>query len=403
MLDYYDALKQLSQQVSLRRTKKVDLPLLECEGHYLAQDILAQYDAPQFDNSAMDGYALCLHDSDTYTVVARIAAGDVAKHVQLEPGQACRIFTGAPVPAGSDTVIMQEHTELNGSALRCTKAIAANQNIRRRGEDVRMSQTILSKGTQLSAGAIGLAASQGYAHLPVHAPLRVTVFSSGNELLDPATHQGPLPEGHIFNSNRYQTMALLKGLPCQLMDGGILPDNLEASKECLLEASQQSDLIITSGGVSVGEEDHLKNALEQIGKLTQWKLLIKPGKPFAWGEIGDCYVLMLPGNPVSAFVTFTILVKIAIKVIAGLPLQENPLAMLGALKAKANFTLHKTQERREFLRGYMGVNEQGEFVVTAYTSQGSHRLSVFSTANCLVEFKPKTPIMAGESVTVFPL
>lgn len=403
MLDFYKAFDQLLAQVSQRQTEVIEMPLADCFGHYLAHEVQVEYDSPQFDNSAMDGYALSLHDSDTYTIVARIAAGDKASPVQLQPGQACRIFTGAPTPAGCDTVIMQEHTEVSGTELRCLKPIKADQNIRRQAEDLKRGDMLLPKGMYINAGVIGLAASQGYTQLPVHRKLRVSVFSSGNELVDATKLEGRLPEGHIFDSNRYQTVALLKNLACEVVEQGCLPDNLEITKARLQEAASKSDLIITSGGVSVGEEDHLKNALEQLGQLTHWKLLLKPGKPFAWGEIGNTYVMMLPGNPVASFVTFSVLVKPAIQRILGREDLGGAVQTLGALVAKTTFARNKPQERREFLRAHMGLDEQGELVVTIMARQGSHMLSAAAAANCLVEFEPETTIAVGDKVSVYPL
>lgn len=403
MLDFYKAFEQLLEQVSQRQTAIIELPLSESYGHYLARDVIVEYDSPQFDNSAMDGYALALHDSDTYTVVARIAAGDAASAVQLKPGQACRIFTGAPIPAGCDTVVMQEWTEVEGTQLRCTKPVKANDNIRRQAEDLARGQVLLNKGLFVNAAVIGLAASQGYTHLPVHKKLRVAVFSSGNELVDPAKHEGRLAEGHIFDSNRYQTIGLLQGVACEVVEHGCLPDNLEMTKARLREAAKQSDVIITSGGVSVGEEDHLKNALEQLGQLTHWKLLIKPGKPFAWGEIGQTFVMMLPGNPVASFVTFSMLVKPAMQRMLGRESLSCASKTLGAITAKADFARPKPQQRREFLRGLMSLNEQGELVVVTHTNQGSHMLSACAVANCLVDWPPESTIALGDTVRVYPL
>ena len=403
MLDFYKAFEQLMQQVSQRPTAIVDMPLAESFDHYLARDVLVEYDSPQFDNSAMDGYALALHDSDTYMVVARIAAGDAASSVHFQPGQACRIFTGAPIPAGCDTVVMQEHVELEGTQLRCLEPVKPNANIRRQAEDLARGQVLLNKGLLVNAAVIGLAASQGYTHLPVHKKLRVAVFSSGNELLDPATLEGRLPEGHIFDSNRYQTIALLQGLACEVVEHGCLPDNLDMTKARLQEAAKHCDLIITSGGVSVGEEDHLKNAVEQLGKLTHWKLLIKPGKPFAWGEIGNTMVMMLPGNPVASFVTFSMLVKPAIQRLIGRADLGSAEQTLGALVAQANFARPKPQVRREFLRAILSLDEQGELIASTHTNQGSHMLSACAVANCLVDFEPESTIAIGDKVRVYPL
>ena len=317
MLDYPLALEQLLAEALTRRTAVAERSLIDSRGHYLAQAISAQHDMPQFDNSAMDGYALCLHDSEeqsSYHLIGRIAAGDSAEPIQLQLGQAARIFTGAPIPHGCNAVIPQENTQTTGDELVCLKAPKINDNIRRRGEDFAFGTEILPQGHLLTPAAIGLAAGQGYAALPVHRPLRVTVFSSGNELLEPSQ---ALHSGAIYDANRYQLITWLTALHCEVRDGGILPDDLVRTAEQLQQASSNSDLIITSGGASVGEEDHLKAAITRIGKLTQWKLAIKPGKPFAWGEIGHARVMMLPGNPVATFVTFKMLVEPSLRVMMG--------------------------------------------------------------------------------------
>ena len=400
MLDYHTALEQLLAEATLHRTDLIRVPLIKSRGHYLAHDLSAQHDMPQFDNSAMDGYALCLNTSDEqlrYHLIGRIAAGDTAEPFQLQSGQAVRIFTGAPIPQGCNAVIPQENTETSSDELICLKPQKINGNIRRRGEDFAVGTTILPKGLLLTPAAIGLAAGQGYAELPVHRRLRVTVFSSGNELLEPAQS---LHSGAIYDANRYQLMTWLTALNCDVTDGGILPDDLAHTTERLQQACDSSDLIITSGGASVGEEDHLKAAITQIGTLTQWKLAIKPGKPFAWGEIGHARVMMLPGNPVATFVTFKMLVEPSLRVMMGAHPNK---AWAEPIMARANFSASKADSRREFLRGVLWHDSDGVAHVDRMSNQGSHMLSACVQANCLIEVDAGVLVEQGQMLPIHNL
>ena len=397
MLDYHTALEQLLDEAHARRTPITSAALITSHGHYLAQEIAAQHDMPQFDNSAMDGYALCLHPSSEllhYQRVGRIAAGESAEPFALQSGQAIRIFTGAPIPQGCNAVIAQENTEISGDELLCLKPVQLGENIRRRGEDFAVGTAILPQGLLLTPAAIGLAAGQGYAELPVHRRLRVTVFSSGNELLEPAQ---TLHSGAIYDANRYQLITWLKALNCEVSDGGILPDDLARTREQLQQVSTGSDLILTSGGASVGEEDHLKAAIADIGTLTQWKLAIKPGKPFAWGQINDTRIMMLPGNPVATFVTFKMLVEPSLRVMMGAhPTQ----ALAEPIMAHANFSAKKADSRREFLRGILWHDANGLAHVDRLNNQGSHMLSACVQANCLIEVAAEVLVQEGQMLPV---
>ena len=397
MLDYHLALEQLLAEALTRRTAITERALIDSRQYYLAQAISAQHDMPQFDNSAMDGYALCLNETPenlNYTLCGRIAAGDSAEPIQLQSGQAVRIFTGAPIPQGCNAVIPQENTSASDDELLCLKAPKLGDNIRRRGEDFAQGTEILPQGHLLTPAAIGLAAGQGYAALPVHQRLRVTVFSSGNELLEPSQ---PLHSGAIYDANRYQLITWLEALNCEVRDGGILPDDLAHTAKQLLQASAHNDLIITSGGASVGEEDHLKAAISHIGTLTQWKLAIKPGKPFAWGNIGSTAVMMLPGNPVATFVTFKMLVEPSLRVMMG----AHPNAALPApIHAQANFSTQKADGRREFLRGILWHDAHGVAHVDRMSNQGSHMLSACVQANCLIEVAAGVLVEQGQLLPV---
>ena len=401
MLDYRTALNQLLSAVAERRTMIHATPLREASARILAENMYAQYDSPQFDNSAMDGYALCTNEATMqteFTVIGRIAAGDDASDFELNMGQAVRIFTGAPIPVGANTVIAQEHTEVKGDVLHCTRPPQFGQHIRRRGEDIRAHDALLHAGQMLSPAAIGLAASQGHAHVPTHSALRVTVFSSGNELREPSTEG--LVGGDIFDANRYQLLTWLQQLGCTVTDGGILPDHRATTETCLQAAAATSDLILTSGGVSVGEEDHLKAALENLGELVQWKLLLKPGKPFAWGRLSNTTVMMLPGNPVSTFVTFKMLIEPAVRVLMGMPLAQ---AQPHAMTARADFTQAQSEFRREFLRGVMHTDEHGAVHVQKLANQGSHMLSACVAANALIEIPPQVQVNVGDVLNIYPI
>lgn len=395
MLDYHQALAELLAQLSPASTIK-SLPLLAANQCVLAEDILTQYDSPLFDNSAMDGYAIAGNDCQTWRLVDRIAAGDTAEGITLQAGEAVRIFTGAPTPQGCTAVIIQENAQLNDGILTTGDKVKTKQNIRQQAEELKKGGILIKANTKLSPPLLALAASQGYASLPVFSPLNITVFSTGNELINP---NETLQSGKIYDANRYLLISWLMSLGHTIKDGGILPDNQAQTEQALQQAVSQADVIITSGGVSVGEEDHLKAALEQLGKLVLWKLAIKPGKPFAWGEIADTKVFMLPGNPVSSLVTFQQLALPALRVLAGEPVTT---AMPSSLQAKAGFTTKKIQCRREFLRVSLITDEQG-YTAKLLTNQGSAMLATFAQANALAEIPPNTLIQEGDLLTLYPL
>lgn len=292
---------------NLRDRNAAFLPLLQTRGRILAKDQIASVDVPPWDNSAMDGYALCSTDlqiGHSLPVSQTIPAGKFPQ--PLLAGTAARIFTGAPIPAGADSVEMQENTRAEKEGVVFLQTVKTAANIRRRGEDIAKGSVIVSHGTLLGPAHLGLLASVGIASVPVQKSLRVAVVSTGDELAEPGTL---LQEGQIYNSNRYLLISLLQQLDCEVIDGGIIGDNLAATQQRLLQLSEQSDVIISSGGVSVGDEDHVKQAVENIGALDLWKISVKPGKPLAFGHIKETTFFGLPGNPVSAFVTFLLFVK----------------------------------------------------------------------------------------------
>jgi len=354
LLSLDDALPQLLAQAHAL-TAKQSVSTFDADGRVLAQDVTAALQVPPQDNSSMDGYAVrvadCAQTGAVLRVTQRIPAG--THGTQLNAGEAARIFTGAPIPPGADAVVMQEDCEaLDDDQVKVNKAVLAGQWIRRSGEDVTRGATVLSQGTRLTPAELGLAASIGLAHLQVSVRPRVALFSTGDELVMPGDiAPEAMPAGAIYNSNRFFLRAMLQRLGCEVTDLGIVPDKREATIAALRDAALHHDLILTSGGVSVGEEDHIKPAVESLGELNLWQLAIKPGKPFAYGKVsreatGDaCHFMGLPGNPVSSFVTFLLLVRPFV-----LALQGATKTDIARTEMTAHFDWPRADKRREFLR-----------------------------------------------------
>lgn len=323
----------------------------DADGRVLAQDVVSALQVPPEDNSAMDGYAVrsteLADEGVVLKVSQRIPAGSAGS--TLEPGTVARIFTGAPIPAGADAVVMQEDCQPlpdREGFVRIQQIPRPGQWIRRAGEDVMRGATVLSKGERLTPAALGLAASIGMDVLQVAARPRVALFSTGDELVMPGeVAPEQMRPGAIYNSNRFFLRALLLRLGCEVSDLGIVPDQREATLAALRNASQNHDLILTSGGVSVGEEDHIKPAVQQLGSLDLWQIAMKPGKPFAYGRVGSAHFMGLPGNPVSSFLTFLLLVQPFL-----LRLQGVVDVAPRSIAVPAHFTLAKGDRRREFLR-----------------------------------------------------
>jgi molybdopterin molybdotransferase len=325
------------------------LSTFDALGHVLRQDVRSTLDVPPQDNTSMDGYAMRCADVPTagvlLPVTQRIPAGVVGQ--PLQPGTAARIFTGAQVPLGADAVVMQEQCEAVGEGVRINAVPMPGQWIRRRGEDVRSDSVVLTSGARLTPQALGLAATVGAASLPVTRRPRVALFSTGDELVMPGE---PLQPGAIYNSNRYTLRAAIQAMGCECTDLGIVPDRLDATRDALRRAAQGNDLIVTSGGVSVGEEDHLRPAVEAEGRIELWQIAIKPGKPLAFGEVrrGDgsaAHIIGLPGNPVSSFLTFLLMVRpVLLRLQGATGLEPRRTAL------RADFDWPKADKRREFLR-----------------------------------------------------
>lgn len=308
MLSVEQAVARLREQARLL-TGLRSTPLADALGRVLARDITASIDVPPADNSAMDGYALRHADwpgpSQSLPLSQRIPAG--IRPPTLEQGTAARIFTGAEVPPGADTVVMQEHCRPGDSdSVFIERCPEPGANIRRLGQDIRAGQTVLEAGRRLDAQALGLVASLGMAELDAYRPLRVAVISNGSELVEPGQ---PVQPGQIYNSNRYMLAGLVQGWGFELCDYGIAPDDAGAIRQLFRRAADETDVVVSSGGVSVGEEDHIKSVVEELGGIDLWKVAIKPGKPFAFGRIGDTPFLGLPGNPSSVLVTCLVIAR----------------------------------------------------------------------------------------------
>ena len=364
-------------------------------GRILAAAQFSGVTVPPFDNSAMDGYAVRMLDLalPRLRISQRIPAGSVGQ--PLEAGAAARIFTGAAIPEHCDAVVMQENCTAENDEITINKAPKSGENIRRAGEDIVAGAEILPAGIRLRPQEMGLAASCGLARLPVYRKLRVATFFTGDEIVMPGQ---ALQAGQIYNSNRFVLTGFLESMGCQVIDLGIIPDNFDATVLALKTAAAQADLILTSGGVSVGEEDHVKAAVEKIGKIDLWKIAVKPGKPLAFGTAAGTPFIGLPGNPVSAFVTFCIFVRpylLRSQGVAQLAMPCYPLC--------AAFDWRKPDmKRREFLRARMEFDENGNPLARIFPHQGSGVLTSCTWADGLIEVPPATAIQRGESVKFIP-
>jgi molybdopterin molybdotransferase len=366
-------------------------------GRVLVEGVRSALDVPPADNTSMDGYALrCADVASPGTLLPisqRIPAGVVG--APLQAGTAARIFTGAQVPAGADAVVMQELCDVQGDAVRVNTVPTSGQWIRRRGEDVQRGAEVLAAGVRLTPQALGLAAAVGAASLRVARRPRVALFSTGDELVMPGE---PLKPGAIYNSNRYTLRGLIQALGCECRDLGIVPDRLDATRAALREAAEGNDLIVTSGGVSVGEEDHLRPAVQAEGRLDLWQVAIKPGKPLAFGEVrcsdaSAALFIGLPGNPVSSFITFLLVVRPVLLRLQG----AADLAPRG-IKMRADFDWPRPDKRREFLR--VRRNDRGG--LDLFPNQSSGVLTSAVWADGVVDTPAGQPIVAGEAVTYLP-
>ena len=395
MLSFEQALEKLlaaAQPVEEVRS----LPLTATAGRILALAQQSTVAVPPLANSAMDGYAVRAADVTAagvcLPVSQRIPAGTVG--TTLQPGTAARIFTGAPVPHGADAVVMQEHCEHGDNGVVINYVPRPGENVRPAGEDIELGREILKAGIKLRPQDIALAAAAGLAELPVRRRLRVGVFFTGDELVQPGE---PLPPGAIYNSNRYALRALLEGLGCEVRDLGTVPDQLDATRAALRQAAADNDLIITCGGVSVGEEDHVRPAVEAEGRLDMWQVATKPGKPLTFGEVrrpdGKAWFIGLPGNPVSAIVTFMMTVRPFV-----LRLQGVEKVMPQVLTLPAEFDWPRPDARREFLRARL--NEAGG--VELFPNQGAGVQTSLVWSNGIVDNPPGQAVKRGDPVRFIP-
>ena len=366
---------------------------MRANGRVLAAAQTSTLNVPERDNTQMDGYAVrasdCASGAASLPVSQRIAAGHVGQ--PLQPGTAARIFTGALMPEGADCVVMQEQCTVADGVVTVKHVPHAGEWVRRQGEDIRAGSVILEAGRRLRSQEMGLAASVGLAQLPVLRKLRVAVFFTGDELAMPGE---PLAPGAVYNSNRFTLRGLLENLGCEITDLGIVPDSLEATRAVLRQAAHGNDLIITSGGVSVGEEDHIKPAVEAEGRLNMWQIAVKPGKPLAFGEVKEAFFVGLPGNPVSSFVTFLLFVRPFILRLQGVAGDLAP----RSYALPAAFERLKADKRNEFLRAK--VNDGGELELFANQSSGVLTSTVWGDG--LIDCPPGLSIARGDKLRFIP-
>ncbi|HBC3560732.1 bifunctional molybdopterin-guanine dinucleotide biosynthesis adaptor protein MobB/molybdopterin molybdotransferase MoeA [Vibrio cholerae] len=388
--------KILSLISPLAETESVAIQ--ECYQRVLAREVFSPINVPAYRNSAMDGYALRSDDleRDSYRVVAEVLAGShYPKTVAL--GEAVKIMTGAPMPQGADTVVMREQATQNGELVSFAGAkIKAGQNVRQAGEDLAQGQAVFSTGQRLLSPEMGMLASLGFAHADVFRSLKVAIFSTGDEVQAPG---GDIEPNSIFDSNRFTLTGLLKRLGCQVIDLGIIEDDEAKMMQVLEQAAKQADMVITSGGVSVGDADFIKSALEKLGHIDFWRINMRPGRPLAFGQIAGKPFFGLPGNPVAVMVSFINFVEPALRKMQGeqgwQPLKVNAIALED---------LRSRQGRTEFSRGVYAFNAQGQLTVRTTGKQGSGILRSMSEANCLIEIAPAIDtVKVGESVTIIPL
>jgi molybdopterin molybdotransferase len=370
---------------------------VEANGRVLAGDLVADRDVPRHDNSAMDGYAVRTRDIGPEEVSwlpvdQQIPAGHLGS--ELAPGSAARILTGAPIPSGADAVVKQEVCSLRNGRVGIPLNVQQGANIRPRGEDIRSATVVLGQGMRLGPPEIAIAAALGLTQLPVFRKPRVAVLSTGTEVVEPGH---PIGEGQIYDSNRYALIALIKAVGCDAIDCGHLPDDLGLTRQGMLAACNGADLVLTSGGVSVGDEDHVRHAIEAEGTLHAWRIAIKPGKPVAFGSIAETPVIGLPGNPGAAFVTFLMLVRPFLKCMQG----HQPTRREG-FRMAAGFAVSSSRTRRRYLRARVDLDDAGVPRVVLSDKQGSAILTTLSWADGLADIPEGETVEPGQLVNFLP-
>ncbi|MCC5826547.1 gephyrin-like molybdotransferase Glp [Alkalimonas sp.] len=395
LMPVQDALDAMLSQVSPLAGVE-HLGLVAALGRVLAKDIRAEVTVPAFDNSAMDGYALRLVEAEPGKTLP-LAGTALAGHAfegRVPPDHCVRITTGAVLPAGLDTVVMQEQVEQAEPGIRLLHVPKLGDHVRKAGEDIAPGQLLLSRGQRLTAVDLGLLASIGLAEVAVQRRMKAAVFSTGDELIAPGQ---PLPAGHLYDSNRVVLSAMLKRLDCEVLDLGLLPDKPDSIRQAIQRAAEEADVLITSAGVSVGDADYTRQLLSELGDIGFWKVAMKPGKPFAFGSLGKCWFFGLPGNPVAAVATMDLLVQPVLRRLAGEPIASQQL-----LEAVAAEPMKKTPGRADFQRGfYQQLN--GQLQVKPIGRQSSAVLSGAAKANCYIALEQeRDQVAAGEAVRILP-
>ena len=399
LLTFEQAKKALLEAASLNHKPSTEkVTLLAALDRVTAEPVISPINVPSFNNSAMDGYAVRLSDinqSKLLPLATTIFAGDDISNLNWPIGTCLRVMTGAPVPDEAEAVVMQEQTESTATGIKFPYEIKSGSNIRYIGEDSKQGSVVVDKGTRLTIATLSNLATLGIAELTVFSKLKVAIFSTGDELSDignPLTNNSA-----IYDSNRFTLKLLLTQLNCQIIDLGIIADDPNLIKQSLDTASKLADLVITSGGVSVGDADYTKTALAELGEINFWKIAIKPGKPFAFGKIGDALFCGLPGNPVSTLVTFYQLVQPLIVALSGQNLSNDTMSF----KVKTATNLKKSVGRLDFQRGRLQINSDGELEVVSTGQQGSHLTQSFNHANCFIVLEQdRGNVAQGELVTV---
>ncbi|WP_432471022.1 bifunctional molybdopterin-guanine dinucleotide biosynthesis adaptor protein MobB/molybdopterin molybdotransferase MoeA [Amphritea sp. HPY] len=414
MLPVAESIERILSQLSWPQQNE-EVALAEAVNRVLAQDQISTINVPQQTNSAMDGYAICAaalkeNEQQSFKVVGQVFAGGSYPGT-VSPGEAVEIMTGAPVPAGTDSIIMREMTELQGDQMTFSGPVAVGQHVRQRGEDISAGSAALSAGCLIRPQEQGLLASLGMQKVKVYRQLTVAVFSTGDEVVP----QGqPLPENCIYDTNRFTLMGLLQRMGCKVIDLGIIEDNQQVMESTLSEAAGQADMVISSGGVSMGQADYIKLALQAVGEINFWRIAMRPGRPLAFGQLGSDTGTVagketgtdtsktpffgLPGNPVAVMVTFLQFVQPALRKMMG-QRDWQPVRMT----AVAEHTLKSRLNRIDYSRGIYRINDQGQLVVSSTGAQGSGILTSMVQANCLIEIgEPLAQVEAGQSVLIQP-
>lgn len=390
-----DALQTLLGQARLLAEPE-EVPLRAALGRVLAESRQAGLDVPAYDNSAMDGYAARSADvpaaGTRLPVSQTIAAGHPG--TPLQSGTAARIFTGAAIPDGADCVVIQEDTASDGDRVVIREVPAAGQNIRPRGHDIRSGTVVLEKGHRLQPHDLGLLASLGIARVSTYRPLKVAIVNTGDEVVEPGQALAP---GQLYDSNSYTLQGLLERLGMQVLRLGIVKDTLEATRDRLRQAAEEADCIVTTGGVSVGDEDHVRQAVQQTGEIALWKLAIKPGKPFSFGRVAATPFFGLPGNPVAVFVTFVTLVRPCLLLMQGATSIATP-----AIEVPLGFDLVKSGSRQEYLRVRLVSSGRGHLELIAFPDQGSSIMTSLSWADGLAVIPAHSSVAKGELVKFMP-